>query len=131
MASDLRKRWDRGRPRWADLPVLSPTDPPGPTAQAGGHVPVLAEQEHAGGQRVASPSPMRVRRGGLGEMARRRGFGEIERRVSAKGEVTHRARYAMPDGTRFSRTFATKLDAEGWLSTERSLMDRDQWTPPP
>lgn len=64
-------------------------------------------------------------------MARRRGFGEVERRVSAKGEVTHRARYAMPDGTRLSRTFATKLDAEGWLSTERSLIDRDQWAPPP
>ncbi|HET7385082.1 MAG TPA: site-specific integrase [Nocardioidaceae bacterium] len=63
-------------------------------------------------------------------MARRRGFGEIERRFSAKGEVTYRARYAMPDGTRFSRTFATKLDAEGWLSTERSLIDRDQWSPP-
>ena len=40
-------------------------------------------------------------------MARRRGFGEIERRVSATGKVTHRARYAMPDGTRYSRTLAT------------------------
>jgi integrase len=37
----------------------------------------------------------------------------------------------MPDGTRYSRTFATKLDAEGWLATERSLVDRDLWTPPP
>jgi integrase len=64
-------------------------------------------------------------------MARRRGFGEVERRVSAKGEVTYRARYAMPDGTRYSRTFGTKLDAEGWLATERSLIDRDCWTPPP
>lgn len=63
-------------------------------------------------------------------MGRRRGFGEVERRVGAKGEVTYRARYAMPDGTRFSRTFGTKLDAEGWLSTERSLIDRDSWTPP-
>ena len=59
-----------------------------------------------------------------------RGFGEVERRVSA-GEVTYRARYAMPDGTRYSRTLATKMDAEAWLATERSLIDRDTWTPPP
>jgi len=37
----------------------------------------------------------------------------------------------MPDGSRFSRTLATRMDAEAWLATERSLMDRDQWTPPP
>lgn len=36
----------------------------------------------------------------------------------------------MPDGTRYSRSFATKMDAEAWLSTERSLIDRDDWTPP-
>jgi integrase len=63
-------------------------------------------------------------------MARRRGFGEVERRVSAKGEVTYRARYAMPDGTRYSRTLGTKMDAEAWLATERSLVDRDVWSPP-
>ena len=58
-------------------------------------------------------------------MARRRGFGEVERRVSRSGEVTYRARYAMPDGTRYSRTLATKMDAEGWLAAERALIDRD------
>lgn len=63
-------------------------------------------------------------------MARRRGFGEVERRVSRSGEVTYRARYAMPDGTRFSRTLATKLDAEAWLAAERALIDRDTWTSP-
>jgi integrase len=63
-------------------------------------------------------------------MARRRGFGEVERRVSAKGEITYRARYAMPDGTRYSRSLGTKMDAEAWLATERSLMDRDVWVPP-
>lgn len=63
-------------------------------------------------------------------MARRRGFGEVERRANAKGEVTYRARYAMPDGTRYSRTLGTKMDAEAWLATERSLMDRDVWAPP-
>jgi integrase len=63
-------------------------------------------------------------------MARRRGFGEVERRVSATGKVTHRARYAMPDGTRYSRTLATKMDAEAWLAAERTLVDREEWTPP-
>jgi hypothetical protein len=47
-------------------------------------------------------------------MARRRGFGEVERRVSASGAVTYRARYAMPDGTRYPRTLGTKLAAEAW-----------------
>lgn len=63
-------------------------------------------------------------------MARRRGFGEVERRVSAAGKVTQRARYAMPDGTRYSRTFGTKMDAEAWLAAERTLVDREEWTPP-
>ncbi|WP_310961728.1 tyrosine-type recombinase/integrase [Nocardioides terrisoli] len=63
-------------------------------------------------------------------MARRRGFGEVERRVSASGTVTYRARYAMPDGTRYSRTLATRMDAEAWLVGERGLIDRDEWTPP-
>ncbi|HEU5036073.1 MAG TPA: site-specific integrase [Nocardioides sp.] len=36
----------------------------------------------------------------------------------------------MPDGTRFSRTLGTKMDAEGWLAAERALIDRDAWTPP-
>lgn len=63
-------------------------------------------------------------------MAGRRGFGEVERRVSATGRVTHRARYAMPDGTRHSRTLTTKLNAEAWLVAERLLIDREEWTPP-
>lgn len=63
-------------------------------------------------------------------MAGKRGFGELERRVAASGAVTYRARYAMPDGTRHSRTFGTKIDAEGWLASERALIDRDAWDPP-
>lgn len=63
-------------------------------------------------------------------MARRRGFGEVERRVSRSGEVTYRARYAMADGTRYSRTLTTKMDAEAWLAAERALIDRDSWSPP-
>lgn len=63
-------------------------------------------------------------------MARRRGFGEVERRVAATGRAAYRARYAMPDGTRHSRTFWTKMDAEAWLAAERWLIDKDEWTPP-
>lgn len=63
-------------------------------------------------------------------MARRRGFGEVERRVSRSGQVSYRARYAMSDETRYSRTLATKVDAEAWLASERALIDRDEWTPP-
>lgn len=63
-------------------------------------------------------------------MASRRGFGEVERRVSKSGQVSYRARYAMADGTRYSRTLATKMDAEAWLAWERALIDRDAWTPP-
>lgn len=63
-------------------------------------------------------------------MARRRGFGEVERRVSAAGKVTYRARYAMPDGTRHTRTLGTKMDAEAWLAAERTLIDREEWTSP-
>lgn len=60
----------------------------------------------------------------------RRGFGEVERRVGKAGTVAYRARFAMPDSTRYSRTFTTKMDAEAWLSAERSLIDRDEWSTP-
>jgi integrase len=63
-------------------------------------------------------------------MARRRGFGEIERRRTRTGSVGHRARYMMPNGNRYSRTFGTKVDAEAWLASERLLVDRGEWTPP-
>ena len=62
-------------------------------------------------------------------MTRRRGFGELERRTGPTGP-SYRARYAMPDGTRHSRNFRTKMDAEAWLAREKSLIDRDEWTPP-
>src|SRR5688500_13972567 len=62
-------------------------------------------------------------------MARRRGFGEIERRSVATGP-SYRARYGMPDVVRHSRNFQTMLDAEAWLAAKRTLIDRDEWTPP-
>ena len=45
---------------------------------------------------------------GGSRMARRRGFGEVERRVSKAGQVSYRARYAMADGTRYSRTLIVR-----------------------
>jgi integrase len=63
-------------------------------------------------------------------MARRRGFGEIERRRIGTGKVGHRARYMMPNGNRYSRTFGAKVDAEAWLAVERLLIERGEWTPP-
>lgn len=65
-----------------------------------------------------------------GEMASRRAFGEIERRRVQTGKATYRARYMMPNGDRYSRTFGAKVDAEAWLTAERSLVDREEWSPP-
>ena len=64
-------------------------------------------------------------------MVGRRAFGEIERRRNHSSGVTYRARYMMPDGSRHSRTFGAKIDAEAWLASERSLVDRDKWSPLP
>lgn len=76
------------------------------------------------------PQSVLARWEGDRQVASRRGFGEIERRVSASGQVTYRARYAMADGTRYSRTLGTKLDAESWLVAERTQIDREEWIPP-
>ena len=62
-------------------------------------------------------------------MARRARVRRARATPSATGP-SYRARYAMPDGTRYSRSFGTKMDAEAWLAAERSLIDRDEWTPP-
>lgn len=42
------------------------------------------------------------------------------------------ARYTGPDGRRHTPgcSFATKMDAQGWLAHERRLIDTDRWTPP-
>ena len=42
------------------------------------------------------------------------------------------ASYLGDDGRRHNapRTFTAKIDAEGWLSSERRLLERDSWTPP-
>ena len=64
-------------------------------------------------------------------MARRRGFGEVERRVSATGGGRPTARGTRcPTAPATRARFATKMDAEAWLAAERALIDRDEWTPP-
>ena len=42
------------------------------------------------------------------------------------------AQYTGPDGARHTPgySFATRTDAQGWLASERRLIDREEWTPP-
>lgn len=51
-------------------------------------------------------------------------------RTSSSGKRTYRARYALPSGARYSRSFGDKMAAEAWLSAERALIDRGEWTSP-
>ena len=61
-------------------------------------------------------------------MAARRSFGAISKLPSGR----YRARYTGPDAAWHGpgRTFAAKIDAEGWLAAERRLIDLGTWTPP-
>jgi integrase len=59
---------------------------------------------------------------------RRRGFGRLRRERSGR----YSAAYIGPD-LRLHRapdTFKAKIDAEGWLASERREIDLDQWIPP-
>lgn len=59
----------------------------------------------------------------------KRGFGNVRQLPSGRYQVVYTGpnliRYKCPEGT-----FATKLDAEGWASNERRLIDLGIWTPP-
>ena len=59
---------------------------------------------------------------------RRRGFGRVRRERSGR----YSAAYVGPDLHlhRAPETFHAKVDAEGWLATERRLIDLDQWSSP-
>jgi len=57
----------------------------------------------------------------------RRGFGSTRKLPSGRFQARYKHNetdYKAPC------TFATKLDAEGWLASERRLMDLGQWEPP-
>jgi len=58
----------------------------------------------------------------------RRGFGYIRRLPSKRVQAS----YVGPDLERHTApsTFTAKPDAEAWLSTERKLIETDQWLPP-
>lgn len=61
----------------------------------------------------------------------RRTWGQV--RPSGRGKVKrHQASYIGPDMVRHTapETFPTEMDADGWLSQERKLIDRGDWTPP-
>lgn len=57
-----------------------------------------------------------------------RGWGWIRKLPSGN----HQASYIGPDLIRHKApmTFTLKMDAEHWLSQERRLLERDEWTPP-
>lgn len=57
-----------------------------------------------------------------------RGWGWIRRLPSGK----YQASYIGPDLVRHKapKTFSAKMDGEHWLSSERRLIERDEWTPP-
>ena len=64
-------------------------------------------------------------------------FGSIDRLPSRKDTPRAkygrwRARYTAPNGQRIHApaTFATKLEAQGWLAEERRLLDLGVWQPP-
>jgi hypothetical protein len=56
----------------------------------------------------------------------RRGWGRIRRLPSKRWQ----ANYVGPDLMRHNapHTFTAKMDAERWLSDERRLIERDEWT---
>lgn len=58
----------------------------------------------------------------------RRGFGSIRKLPSKRYQV----RFQGLDGAAYTAplTFSSKLDAEGWLATERRRMDSGTWAPP-
>lgn len=58
----------------------------------------------------------------------RRGWGWIRRLPSGKLQAS----YIGPDNLRHTapKTFSARMDAEHWLSNERRLIERDEWTPP-
>lgn len=59
---------------------------------------------------------------------RRRSWGTL--RTMRNGRI--QASYIHSDGRRYyaPSTFTAKMDAEGWLSNERKLIELDEWTPP-
>lgn len=58
----------------------------------------------------------------------RRSFGAVRKLPSGRFQGS----YTAPDTRRYTapHTFSSKVDAEGWLSAERRLMDLGTWTPP-
>jgi len=61
-------------------------------------------------------------------VVQRRGFGKL-RRLPSKH---YQASYVGPDGIRYTApaTFTARIDAEGWLASERRLVTDGTWTPP-
>lgn len=62
-----------------------------------------------------------------GKRRARREFGKVVKKGNR-----HYVEYTGPDGRKHTpgKSFGTKTDAEGWLSTERRLIDQDNWISP-
>jgi integrase len=60
--------------------------------------------------------------------SRRRAWGKL--RTLRSGRI--QASYVTADGRRYyaPNTYTTKMDAEGWLSNERKLIELGEWSPP-
>ena len=58
----------------------------------------------------------------------RRGWGKVRKLPSGRWQSS----YVGPDLQRHSaaKTFTAKVDAEGWLTDERRLIEQDRWSPP-
>ena len=61
-------------------------------------------------------------------MAERRTWGKLRKLPSCRWQAS----YVGPDGVRHTAkaTYTAKIDAEGWLSDERRLVELHAWTPP-
>ena len=71
-----------------------------------------------------------LRRGVEDGSAATRVWGDRNRAPLRGAKMTYRGAVRAA-GTRFSRTFGTKIDAEAWLVHEKGLLDQDTWSPRP
>lgn len=60
----------------------------------------------------------------------RRGWGRIAKLPSGRYRASYLHELTLYTPTPSGRTFASKIDAEGWLTDERRRIDKGTWTPP-
>jgi hypothetical protein len=50
--------------------------------------------------------------------------------IAKRPDGRYRARYRKPDGKEVAKHFRRKVDAERWLTDQRSRLNRGEWAPP-